>query len=119
MSAQPLHPHVLIPFDRREALSLREAAEISGKSVETVRRWCALYDIGRRIGGQWAVSHPALLMLLDGDRRALAAYLAGERDRASVRVYFERAGLCSEQDGLRLGQNTRHCESQQDHANRD
>ena len=61
---------VLIPFDRREALSLRQAAEISGKSVETIRRWCALHDIGRRIGGQWAVSHPALLMMLDGDRAA-------------------------------------------------
>jgi hypothetical protein len=86
-------PRVLIPFDRREALSLKQAAEMSGKSVETIRRWCALHDIGRRIGGQWAVSHPALLMMLEGDRRALTAYLAGDRDGPSVGTYFERAGL--------------------------
>jgi hypothetical protein len=86
-------PRVLIPYDRREALSLRQAAEISGKSVETLRRWCALYDIGRRIGGQWAVSHPALLMILDGDHRALAVYLAGQRDGQPVSAYFGRAGL--------------------------
>ena len=69
-------PQVLIPFNRNEALSLREAAEISGKSIETIRRWAALHDIGRLIGGRWAISHPALLMMLDGDRRALALYLA-------------------------------------------
>lgn len=85
------YPRVLIPFDRREALSLREAAAVAGRSVETVRRWCALNDIGRRIGGRWAVSHPALLMLLDGDREALKAYLAGERDAPAVRAYFDRA----------------------------
>jgi hypothetical protein len=97
-------PRVLIPYDRREALSLRQAAEISGKSVETVRRWCSLHDIGRRIGGQWAVSHPALLMWLDGDRRALADYLSGDdRTRPTFRIYFERAGLCREQNGRGLG----------------
>jgi hypothetical protein len=93
MSTQPLHPQVLIPFDRREALSLVEAAEISGKSAETIRRWCALQDIGRKIGGQWAVSHPALLMMLDADHRALLAYLAGDRHGPTVLPYFERAGL--------------------------
>jgi hypothetical protein len=87
-------PQVLIPFDRREALSLRQkTAEISGKSVETIRRWCAIHDIGRRIGGQWAVSHPALLMLLDGHRSALRAYLCGDRDGPLATAYFQRAGL--------------------------
>lgn len=86
---------VLIPFDRREALSLRQAAEISGKSVETIRRWCALHDIGRRIGGQWAVSRPALMMMLDGDYRVLALYLAGDRRNPEVETYFERAGIGS------------------------
>ena len=86
-------PRVLIPYNRREALSLRQAAEISGKSVETIRRWCALHDIGRRIGGQWAMSHPALLMMLDGDRAALRSYLAGERLNPLVHPYFERAGF--------------------------
>src|SRR5215212_9792608 len=92
MSAD-LHPQVLIPFDRREALSLKQAAAISGKSVETVRRWCSLHDIGRRIGGQWAVSHPALLMMLDGDSEALAAYLTGERKGPAVSKYFERTSV--------------------------
>ncbi len=86
-------PCVLIPYDRREALSLREAADIAGKSVETIRRWASLHDIGRRIGGQWAVSHPALLMMLDGDQRALRAYLAGDRAGSVVCLYFERARL--------------------------
>jgi hypothetical protein len=86
-------PRVLIPYDRREALSLRQAADISGKSVETIRRWCALHDLGRRIGdGQWMVSRIALAMWLDGDRRALAAYLGGDR-KGSVAAYFERLGL--------------------------
>lgn len=85
-------PRVLIPFDRREALTLAQAAEIAGRSIETIRRWASLEDIGRRVGGQWAVSHVALLMFLDGDRSALRSYLSGDRGLA-VRPYFERAGL--------------------------
>jgi hypothetical protein len=88
-------PKVLIPFDRREALSLRQAADIAGKSTETVRRWCALHDLGRRVGdGQWMVSRVTLAMWLDGDRTALRAYLAGDRTGPAVRPFFERAGLC-------------------------
>ncbi|MCW2286227.1 hypothetical protein M2323_004034 [Rhodoblastus acidophilus] len=87
-------PHVLRPYDRREALSLRRAAEISGKSESTVRSWCAVHDIGRRVAnGPWQVSAPALRMLLDGDGKALAAYLAGDRASPSVAAYFERCGL--------------------------
>ena len=86
-------PRILIPYNRHEALTLRQAAEISGKSVETIRRWCALHDIGRRVGGQWAVSHPALLMMLDGDRAALKAYLVGDRKGPLVHPYFNRLGL--------------------------
>jgi hypothetical protein len=86
---------VLIPFSRAEALSLRQAAEISGKSVETIRRWCALHDLGRRIGGQWCVSRVALAMWLDGDLHALRLYLAGDRSSTLVLAYFERADLIS------------------------
>jgi hypothetical protein len=87
-------PQVLIPFDKREALSLRQAAKIAGKSESTVRTWCAIHDVGRRVAnGPWQISHPALLMLLDGDEAALAAYLAGERQGANVAAYFARAGL--------------------------
>jgi hypothetical protein len=86
-------PQVLLPFDRREAISLQEAAELSGKNPETVRRWCQLRDIGRKVGGTWAVSRPALLMLLDGDRSSLNAYLRGDRTSRAVRSYFERSGI--------------------------
>ncbi len=69
-------PQVLIPFHRSEAIPIAEAARISGRSVRTLREWCARFDIGRRISGQWAVSKVALAMHLDGDKTALKAYLA-------------------------------------------
>lgn len=86
-------PQALIPYDRREGLSLQQAAGIAGRSGETLRRWCEQEDIGRRIGGRWVVSHPALLMFLDGDERALRRYLSGDRADASVLAYFTRAGV--------------------------
>jgi Helix-turn-helix domain len=76
-----------------EALSIAEAALIAGRSVRTIRDWCARLDIGRRIGGQWAVSHVALAMYLDGDREVLGAYLRGDRSSTSVLAYFERCGV--------------------------
>jgi hypothetical protein len=51
------------------------------------------FDIGRRIGGRWAVSNVALRMFLDGDQDALKAYLAGDRHSANVTEYFERCGV--------------------------
>jgi hypothetical protein len=39
------------------------------------------------------VSQVALAMFLDGDRKALKAYLAGERSSDLVRSYFDRLGL--------------------------
>lgn len=75
---------VLIPYDRREAITLRQAAEIAGRSETTVRGWCAQYHIGRRVaGGPWMVSRDALQMLLDGDRMALEAYLSGSPARSA------------------------------------
>jgi hypothetical protein len=47
-------PRPLIPFDSREAVSLRQASKIAGKSESTMRTWCHRYHIGRRIGGVWA-----------------------------------------------------------------
>jgi hypothetical protein len=86
-------PQVLRPFYRSEARSIAEAAEIAGRSPRTLRQWCLLYDIGRRIGGQWAVSKVALAMWLDGNKEALAAYLAGDRSSPTVTAYFERCGV--------------------------
>ena len=51
-----LEPQVLRPYHLSEVLSISEAARIAGKSARTVREWCARFDIGRRIAGQWAVS---------------------------------------------------------------
>jgi hypothetical protein len=86
-------PQVLIPFHRSEAVSIAAAAADAGRSVRTMREWCNLHDIGRRIGGQWAVSKVALAMYLNGDRVALRAYLAGDRSSSTVTAYFERCGV--------------------------
>ncbi|CAO4142232.1 Helix-turn-helix domain-containing protein [Methylorubrum thiocyanatum] len=84
----------LIPFDRREGISVEAAAEIAGKSVRTLRLWCEQHQIGRRVGGgPWVVSRPALEMLLNDDQRALSAYLSGDRESPLVTGYFERVGL--------------------------
>jgi hypothetical protein len=85
---------ILQPFDKRECISLKEAADIVGRSASTMRNWCDEYGLGRRIGGgPWSVSRPALLMHLDGDREALRAYHAGDRTSDLVAPYFKRAGL--------------------------
>jgi hypothetical protein len=46
-----------------------------------------------RIGENWAVSRVALAMLLDGNREALLAYLAGDRSCPTVTGYFARFGV--------------------------
>ena len=82
-------PLVLVPYDRREAMSLREAAKIAGRCESTVRGWCGMFDLGRRIGnGPWQVSRVALAMFLDGADSALRAYLAGDRTGPLVEPYF-------------------------------
>ena len=88
-------PQVLRPFHRSEVLSVAEAASVAGKSVRTVRSWCQLHDVGRRVGGRWAVSKIALAMLLDGNRTALAAYLSGDRQSKIVLEYFRRHAVAS------------------------
>ena len=85
---------VLVPFDKREGMSLQQAAELAGKSESTIRTWCNVHGIGRRVGGGvWIVSRVALAMHLDGDRKALAAYHNGDRSGDLVGKYFCRCGL--------------------------
>jgi hypothetical protein len=85
---------ILSPFDKRECLTLRQAAAIAGKSGSTLRVWCEGYGLGRRVGGgTWCVSKVALAMHLDGNRKALRAYHAGNRSDPNVVYYFEREGL--------------------------
>jgi hypothetical protein len=84
---------VLLPFDIQEAVSISDAARIAGRRPVTVRAWAANYDIGRRVCGRWMVSRVALAMHLDNDRKALKAYLAGDRESQTVTGYFRRFGL--------------------------
>lgn len=84
---------VLVSFDKREAMSLRTAAETAGKCENTIRYWCEKYEIGRKLGGRWVVSRVALAMFLDGDGLALAAYLSGDRESDFVVEYFSRFDL--------------------------
>jgi hypothetical protein len=82
---------ILSPFDRRERISLKEAAGIAGKSESTLRGWCEHHGLGRRVGGgTWSVSKVALAMFLDGDLVALRAYHAGDRSSELVTRYFRR-----------------------------
>ena len=84
---------VLIPFDRREALTLRKAADTAGRCEATIRSWCDQHGVGRKVGGLWLVSRVALAMYLDGDAEALAEYLAGQRQTETVAKYYRRLGL--------------------------
>jgi hypothetical protein len=85
---------ILSPFDKRECISLKQAAAIAGRSESTLRGWCEKRGLGRRIGGgTWSVSKVALAMFLDGDHKALRAYHAGCRSDPGVVGYFERAEL--------------------------
>jgi hypothetical protein len=86
-------PQVLVPFHRSEVVSIADAAHIAGRTKRTMRDWCQRFDVGRRIGGQWAVSKVALAMWLDGNKEALAAYLAGDRSSPTVAEYFERCDV--------------------------
>jgi hypothetical protein len=86
-------PQVLRPFHRSEAFPIAEAADVAGRSVRTIREWCARFDIGRRIGGSWAISSVALLMHLEGNHEALTLYHAGDRSSPIITAYFERCDV--------------------------
>jgi hypothetical protein len=82
---------ILTPFDKRECLSLKQAADIAGKSESTMRGWCEQHGLGRRVGGgTWSVSKVALAMFLDGDAKALRAYHSGDRTSELVMQYYKR-----------------------------
>ena len=81
---------ILRPYDKREAMTLRQAGEIADKSSETVRLWCERYHIGRKVAGTWKVSRIALAIFLDDDPAALRAYLAGDRTGPLVKPYLDR-----------------------------
>jgi hypothetical protein len=84
---------ILIPFSNSEAITLKRAGGIAGRTTETMRGWAANKDLGRLIGGRWMISHPALLMFLDGDGAALNLYWTGDRQSETVTRYFQRANV--------------------------
>jgi hypothetical protein len=86
-------PAILLPYDPAEAIGIAEAARRAGKSPRTMREWCCLHQIGRRIGGRWVVSQVALDMLLEGDPQTLDTYLAGDRSSERVRSYYTRRSI--------------------------
>ena len=86
-------PATLRPYYLAEAIGVAEAARQAGKSMRTMREWCALHRIGRIIGGRWAISQVALDTLLDGDKDSLDAYLSGDRTSERVRFYYARRSI--------------------------
>jgi hypothetical protein len=84
---------ILIPYDPREAMSLKQAAARAGRSDRTIAAWCKTYGLGRKIGGRYMVSRVALEMHLDGDRWALERYHEGDREDCAVSMYRARLGL--------------------------
>jgi len=58
-----------------------------------MREWCARHQIGRMIGGRWAISQVALDMLLEGDNDSLEADLSGDRSSERVRSYYMRRSI--------------------------
>src|SRR5262245_41218372 len=86
-------PAILRPYSLAEAIGVTEAARRAGKSERTMREWCARHQIGRVIGGRWAISQVALDMLLEGDKDSLEAYLNGDRTSERVRSYYARRSI--------------------------
>ncbi len=83
-------PKTLVPFDAREAISTDLAAKRADCSPRTIRYWCEVCGIGRKVGGRLKVSRVALQMKLEGDDEALALYHTGDRENPRVIAYFER-----------------------------
>ncbi|MCW6510968.1 hypothetical protein [Lichenifustis flavocetrariae] len=68
---------ILRPYDKAEAVTLKEAADLAGKSESALREWIEKYRIGRLVVGSVMVSMPALYALLDDYTFALAATWRG------------------------------------------
>ncbi|PSC02695.1 hypothetical protein SLNSH_22810 [Alsobacter soli] len=85
--------HILRPFDRDVAITTRQAMRIIGATtLQTARNWAERYEVGRRsVGSQFRISLPALLMALEENWTALAAYHLGQRDTATYADYLRRA----------------------------
>jgi hypothetical protein len=86
--------HCLRPYDSREAIDVLTAAVLANVSDRTIRNWCRDLGIARRsMTGPWEISQVALQMVIDNDRQALKAYLAGERQCELVARHYSLLGL--------------------------
>lgn len=87
-------PSTLIPYDAREAISVRAAAKQSGRCPATIKAWCHNYHIGRRVmGGNLEISRPALAMAQEGQWKILDLYLAGDRSSPEICRFYHGLGL--------------------------
>jgi hypothetical protein len=93
LQQRPPRPLVLVPFDRRETMSIGAYAAQKGCSAPSAREEVHLQGLGRKISGRWLVSKIAAAMFLDGDREALRAYHAGDRSSSEVQGYYTRFGI--------------------------
>ena len=83
----------LSPFRRDLVMTLSDASEHSGRSISTIRAWCAQHHIGRKVGGAWLVDAVAFDLFIQGRLNALARYLSGDRKHPEIVEAFERLNL--------------------------
>lgn len=86
-------PQILIPLSLEEARSVTWASWASGFSRQKVARVATRHNLGRMIEGRWYISAPAWTMFMEGDDKALARYLRGDRTSPAIIAYFERFGI--------------------------
>lgn len=80
---------------RTEAVGFKEASQLTGLSVRTLRRMNSVHEIGRQATPHAPIelSYPALVMLQHGDVEAVELLRAGRRDNPRVRQYLDLIGL--------------------------
>ena len=84
---------VLRPYTRAESRSTEEAAAFCGRTRRTMRNWCVQHNLGRRIGGVWAMSIVALDLFLSGEHEAHRLYLRGDRQSPAIAAAYARHGV--------------------------
>lgn len=93
-----------VPLPLSERISVRDASAFAGVSGQTIRNWCDDLGIGKRPSGvgwiswQYAVSLPALRMVLEKDWEALEAFRLGDRSPEIVGRYMRTSQMTNKQD---------------------
>ncbi|PWI54811.1 hypothetical protein B5K03_08815 [Rhizobium phaseoli] len=77
-----------------EAVNVKRACELSGKTDRTIRDWCRQFGIGGAMAGsQLRISAPGLMMVVHGDVAALEFLRQGNRSHPRVLRYFDELGI--------------------------